>query len=146
MLNLTNLTGAIVADVYFATCILIFVFRLLGKPQISHAVGYLQMLLALPLVYLIWQAPGLERPVLYFIQTGLMLAFILVETLLDYVLRVEFRKVRWSVISYVVFFFAATGGMVGVAANAGLIWKISAVALFLIMGVLAFVQRARTGL
>jgi len=146
MLTLTNLMGAVVADVYFATCILIFVFRLRGKTQISHAIGYFQMVLALPLLYLFWQALGLERPVLYFIQIGLMLAFILVATLLDYVLQLEFRKVRWSVISYVVFFFAATGGMVGVVATAGPLWTLFAAVLFFIMAALAFVQRAVTGL
>jgi hypothetical protein len=50
------------------------------------------------------------------------------------------------VISYVVLFFTGTGGMLGVAANAGSGWSILAVILFLIMAVLAFVQRAFTGL
>jgi len=46
------------------------------------------------------------------------------------------------VISYVTFFFAAAGGMIGVANLAGSGWAIAAVILFLIMAVLAFVQRA----
>ena len=49
------------------------------------------------------------------------------------------------VISFVVLFFAAAGGMLGVAANAGRGWTISGVILFLVMAVLAFVQRAVTG-
>ena len=44
------------------------------------------------------------------------------------------------------FIFAATGGMIGVASLAGAGWAIAAVILFLIMAVLAFVQRAVTGL
>ena len=75
-----------------------------------------------------------------------MLAWLVVEALLDYVLKVEFRNVRWMVISYVVLFFAGTGGMVGVAANAGRRWSILAIILFLIMTVLAFVQRTVTGM
>jgi hypothetical protein len=146
MLSITNLIGALVADAYFATCILVFIFRLLGKAQISHAIGYLQMLIALPLAYLLFNAPALARPALYIVQAGLLLVFIVVETLLDYVLHVKFRKVRWAVISYVVLFFAATGGMLGVAAKAGPVWTLSAVALFLIMAALAFAQRAATGL
>ena len=69
-----------------------------------------------------------------------------VELLLDYVLKIEFRQVTWTVISYVMLFFAATGGMLGVAANGGRVWMISAVILYLVMAVLAFVQRAVTGM
>jgi hypothetical protein len=36
--------------------------------------------------------------------------------------------------------------MLGVAANAGRGWSISAIILFLIMAILAFVQRAVTGM
>jgi hypothetical protein len=50
------------------------------------------------------------------------------------------------VISYVILFFAGTGGMLGVAANAGRGWAISAIILFLIMAALAFVQRTVTGM
>ena len=75
-----------------------------------------------------------------------MLAWLVVEALLDYILKVDFRNVRWMVISYVVLFFAGTGGMLGVAANAGRGWSISGIILFLIMAALTFVQRAVTGM
>ncbi len=75
-----------------------------------------------------------------------MLAYLLVELLLDYVFKIEFRQVRWMVISYVTLFFAGTGGMIGIAGNAGGRWTILSVILFLIMTVLAFLQRAKTGL
>jgi hypothetical protein len=101
--------------------------------------------LAIPLVYLLVEAPQLERPALYYIQIGLMLAWLLVEALLDYILKFDFRKVQWMVISYVVLFFAGMGGMLGVAANAGRGWTIVVGILFLIMAVLAFVQRSVTG-
>jgi len=50
------------------------------------------------------------------------------------------------VASFVVFYFAGMGGMIGVAAEAGRGWTISAVVLFFIAAVLAFVQRATTGI
>jgi hypothetical protein len=75
-----------------------------------------------------------------------MLAWIVVEALLDYILKIDFRHVRWMVISYVVLFFAGAGGMLGVAANAGRGWSIVAIVLFIIMAILAFVQRAVTGM
>jgi len=146
MLEKTNLLGAITAIAFFVSAILVFAFRLLGKPQYGHWIGYFEFLLAIPLIFLLAKASQLERPALYYIQIGCMLAWLVLEALLDYILKVDFRQVRWMVISYVVLFFAGTGGMLGVASNAGRGWSISAIILFLIMAVLTFVQRAITGM
>jgi hypothetical protein len=146
VLETTNRLGAVVAVAFYISAILVFFFRLIGKPQMGHWIGYFEFLLATPLVYLLVTGVQLGRPVLYFIQVGCMLAWLLVEALLDYILKVDFRQVRWMVISYVVLFFAGTGGLLGVAANAGRVWSISAIILFLIMAVLTFVQRRVTGM
>jgi hypothetical protein len=146
MLEKTNLIGAITAISFFVSASLVFVFRLLGKPEYGRWIGYFEFLLAIPLIYLLIQAPQLNRPVLYYIQIGCMLAWLVVEALLDYILNVDFRNVRWMVISYVVLFFAGTGGLLGVAAQAGRSWSIAAIVLFLTMAVLTFVQRAVTGM
>ena len=49
------------------------------------------------------------------------------------------------VVGFVTLYFAALGGMIGVAALAGRAWTLSAIALFFVTAVLAFVQRAVTG-
>jgi len=146
MLEKTNLLGAITAIAFFASAILVFVFRLLGKPQYENWIGYFEFLLAIPLIFLLIQAPQLGRPTLYYIQIACMLAWLVLEALLDYILKVDFRNVRWMVISYVVLFFAGTGGLLGVASNAGRGWSILAIILFLIMAMLTFIQRAITGM
>jgi hypothetical protein len=146
MLEKTNLLGAIVAIAFYVSAILVFIFRLSGLPQYGHWIGYFEFLLAIPMIFLLLKAPQLERPVLYYVQIGCMLAWLFVEALLDYILKIDFRNVRWMVISYVVLFFAGTGGMLGVARNAGHGWSISALILFFIMAVLTFVQRAVTGM
>jgi hypothetical protein len=146
MLEKTNLLGAIVAVAFFVSAILVFVFRLLGKPQYGHWIGYFEFILALPLIFLLIQAPQLQRPALYYIQIGCMLAWLIVEALLDYILKIDFRHVRWILISYVVLFFAGAGGMLGVSSNAGPGWSIVSIVLFLIMTILTFVQRAVTGM
>jgi hypothetical protein len=146
MLEKTNLLGAIVAVAFYISAILVFTFRLLGKPQYEYWLGYFEFLLAIPLIFLLLKAPQLARPTLYYIQIACMLTWLVLEALLDYILKVDFRNVRWMVISYVVIFFAGTGGMLGVASNAGRGWSISAISLFLIMAVLTFVQRAITGM
>jgi hypothetical protein len=146
MLEKTNLLGAVTAIAFFVSAILVFAFRLLGKPQYENWLGYFEFLLAAPLIFLLVKAPQLGRPTLYYIQIGCMLAWLVVEALLDHILKVDFRNVQWMVISYVVLFFAGTGGMLGVAANAGRGWSVPAIILFLIMAVLTFVQRAITGM
>ena len=83
---------------------------------------------------------------LYYIQIGAILLWLLVELLLDYVFKIEFRQGRWMVITYVVLFFAGAGGLLGLAANAGTTVKIIAIILFLVMAVLTFIQRKVTGM
>jgi hypothetical protein len=146
MLGKMDLLGAVVAIAFYVSAILVFSFRLLGKPQVGVWIGYFEFLLAIPMIFLLMKAPQLERPALYYIQISCMLAWLLVEALLDYILKIDFRNVRWMVISYVVLFFAGTGGMLGVASNAGRGWSIPAIVLFLIMTVLTFIQRAVTGM
>jgi hypothetical protein len=99
-----------------------------------------------PLGYLLLKAYEFQRPALYFIQVVVMITWIIVLFVLDYWLKIEFRQTQWMVISFIMLFFAGTGGMLGVAALAGREWTISAVILFLIMAILAFVQRSLTGI
>lgn len=141
-----NLMGAILAHLIYIIVTLIFVARLIGKPHLGHYLGLLLMITAIPLVYLLTVAPSLERAPLYYIQISLMLAYLFVELLLDYILKLEFRNVRWMVIPYIMIFFAGSGGMIGVASHAGSIWSVTAVILFIVMAILAFVQRAVVGL
>jgi hypothetical protein len=141
-----NRIGAVVALIIYAVCILIFCSRLADKPRVEHWLGLALMLALIPLVYLIVTAPNYTRPPLYYVQVSLMIVFLIVELLLDYVLKIPFREERWIVIAYVILFFGATGGMLGVAATAGRVWAVSSVWLFLAMAALAFVQRAKTGM
>lgn len=146
LLSRANLAGAAAAVAMLALCIAVFVARLAGRPAVGHAVGGAQFALVVPLVALLVLAPRLGRPWLYYLQVGLMLAFLVVEFALDYALRVDFRGSRAAVIPYVMLFFAGTGGMVGAASLAGRGWTVAAGALFLATAVLAFVQRGVTGL
>jgi hypothetical protein len=141
-----DLLGAWVAAAIFILSSLVFVSRLVEKPDWEYWLGLALLLTALPLSYLLIQAPGHHRPPLYYLQIGLMLAYLAVQLVLDYVLQVEFRQVRWAVIAYVMLFFGGAGGMIGVASAAGKGWMLASVVLFLVMAVLAFVQRAVTGM
>ncbi len=75
-----------------------------------------------------------------------MIAFIIVEFLLDWYPKIDFRNNLMIVVPYVMLFFGATGGMIGVASLAGKRWAVVTIASFLIMAVLAFIQRQVTGM
>lgn len=146
MMGRMNLLGAAIAIGYYVLVISVFVARLLGRPRWEHGLGFIVLLLGFPLALLLATAPRLQRPALYYVQVVLLLLYLVVEALLDYAFKVDFRQVRWMTVSYATLFFAASGGMLGVAPLAGRPWGVTAIVLFLIMAVLAFVQRAITGM
>ena len=141
----TALIGAITAHIIFISSITTFLSRMIFGTQPGHWLGIPILLMVFPLAYLFIVAPKQKQPVLYYIQVGLMLLWIIVLFLVDYLFQVDFRQTQWMVISYVILYFAGMGGMIGVAAEAGRGWTISAVILFFLAGILAFVQRAVTG-
>jgi len=96
--------------------------------------------------YLLIKAPKFNRPPLYYVQIVIMLVFLIGLFLADYILKYNFRQTQWMVISFVVLYCAGMGGMIGIAAWAGRTWTISAITLFFIAVILAFVQRAVTGI
>lgn len=140
-----DLLGAIVAHVIFVSSILTFLARMFLGTGPGHWIGIPILLMAFPLAYLLARAPEFGRPFIYYLQVGLMITWLIILFILDYLLHYNFRDTQWMVISYVVLYFAGMGGMIGLASNAGRNWTISSVILFLIAGVLAFIQRLVTG-
>ena len=118
-INRTNLFGAIVANIINTSTISLFTLRLLGKPDIGHWIGILVQLSITPLAYLLYSAKSLKRAKIYYIQISLMIVFIIVEFLLDWYPKIDFRDNLTIIIPYVMLFFGATGGMIGVASLAG---------------------------
>ena len=142
---MANTVGAITANVYMLLIIAVFSARLMRSPQIERWIGLVSALVIVPLIYLFLSGVQTNRSGIYFVWLALMLSFALFELIFDQILRSDFRNTRWAVIAYVVFFFAATGGMIGVASQAGRPWSIATSGVFLIMAVLAFIQRKITG-
>ena len=126
--------------------IAMFTARILGWLEIGRWTGIISSLVIIPLIYLFVIGLKTDRPKIYFVWLALMLLFLLFELIVDDILQVDFRSVNWAVIPYVMFFFAATGGMIGVAMQAGKLWTRLTYIMFLIMAIMAFVQRGITGL
>jgi len=143
---MANLVGAITANVYMLLIIAVFISRILGWLEIGRWIGIASSLVLIPLIYLFVIGLKTDRPKIYFVWLVLMILFLFFELVVDDILQVDFRSVNWAVIPYVMFFFAATGGMIGVASQAGKSWAITTVIVFFIMAILAFIQRGITGL
>ncbi len=142
----SNRVGGVVSLIALALCILIFLFRLGGFTEIERILGILFLLTGVPFLYLLFLAREHHRTGIFYIQISAILLFILMELSLDYLFKIEFREVPWMTISYVIFFFAGTGGLIGIASLAGKRWGTAAIVLFLVMTFLAFWQRAKTGM
>ncbi len=138
--------GAVAAQIVFISAIITFTSRMIFKLPPGHWIGTPILLMAFPLGYLLLKAPEFNRPFLYYVQIGLMLVWLIVLFVVDYVLKYDFRQTQWMVISFVVLAYGGMGGMIGIAALAGRGWTISAIILFLIAAVLGFVQRWVTGI
>lgn len=141
-----NVLGAVVAHVIYVSSIVTFLARMVLGVRPGHWIGIPILLMAFPLGYLLMRAPGFGRPWLYYVQLSVMLAWLVVLFMVDYVFRFDFRQTQWMVIAYVMLYFAGIGGMIGISAQAGRGWALSAMILFVIAGILAFVQRAVTGI
>ena len=139
------LLGAIIAVADNILIIALLLARLTGKPRVEFWLGLILICSIVPLVYLIASSTHSNQPLIYYVWLGLMILFLCVELMLDYIIGFEFRRIRWMAISYVMLFFGATGGMIGVAARAGQGWMLGAVITFLIMAAVAFYQRVKTG-
>jgi hypothetical protein len=144
--RMANLVGAITANVYMLLIIAVFISRILGWLEIGRWIGIASSLVLIPLIYLFVIGLKTDRPKIYFVWLVLMILFLFFELVVDDILQVDFRSVNWAMIPYVMFFFAATGGMIGVASQAGKSWAITTVIVFFIMAILAFIQRGITGL
>jgi len=122
--DVLNLVGAVTTLSYFLSCSLIFVLRLVGRAGPRGARRSAR-----------WHSPcrsscscrsTAAREGDDLLRPGRpSLLFITFEAVVDAILRVDFRSTRWTLVAYVVFFFAATGGMLGVASLAGPAWLIA---------------------
>jgi hypothetical protein len=141
-----DLIGALVAYVIFLSSIFVFGLRLAGQKQVGDLAGVPILVMAVPLVYLLFTGPAAGRGWLYYVQVSLMISWIAILFFVDYYPGYDFRDNLALVIGFVVFYFAALGGMIGVASLAGRGWLLGAVILFFITLVLAFWSRWATGI
>ncbi|MFO7610989.1 MAG: hypothetical protein R6W99_00680 [Clostridia bacterium] len=142
MPEFNELFGAMTAAAVYLTAAMVFVFKLAGMPRAGYWTGLVEFMMIIPLGYLFISGFENKRPFVYFLQTGLMISWLCMMLMLDYIRQSEFRKTKWKIIAYTIWFFAGTAGMLGVAAKAGGVWLAAAIVMFASMTVLTFTQNS----
>jgi hypothetical protein len=140
-----NLLGSILANINNLLLIFIFLARINHYPRTEYFFGLIFIITVIPLAWMFIKAFEFSQSFIYFLQLGLMIIFILVELILDYILKLDFRHNRNIVIPYVTLFYASFGGMIGIASQSGKIWTIVTILTFLIMVGLSLSMHFKTG-
>ena len=91
----------------------IFVARLLGWEILESVLGIFVLLLIIPLTWVIWQNYWEGREWWTYGLPGLLVAFLLVELLLDYVFALDFRSSAVLLWPYLVLYYSSSMVMVG---------------------------------
>jgi len=99
---------------------LIFIFLIRkDKMVLLKRIGWVYLLLAIPAVYGIFLVSQEQKAVQYSIFLGIFLAFLALEGLYDYILKIPFRN-NWKLLTpYLVLYYAMNYGFVV------MVWKTS---------------------
>ena len=117
----------------------IFVAQKLGREKLVKAFGILWLWLIIPLALVFvayWQAGREARILFYF---GLIFLYMLVELLLDYVFKIDFRSKPVMHVPYIILEYVALFSLIAIAFDIGQTWgMIVAICFWILMGGLFF--------
>ena len=102
---------------------LIIIFLVRNKIALLQRIGWIYFLLAIPAVYGIFLVIKENKAVQYTMFLGIFLAFLAIEGLYDYILKIDFRtnfRKNWKLlIPYLILYYAMSYGFVV------MVWKTS---------------------
>ena len=102
---------------------LIIIFLVRNKIAVLKRIGWIYFLLAIPAAYGIFLVIKENKAVQYAIFLGIFLAFLAIEGLYDYILKIDFRtnfRKNWKLlIPYLILYYAMSYGFIV------MVWKIS---------------------
>ena len=139
-----NLLGPFIANINNILMIFLFLARIYKYPKIEYWLGVVFMLSIVPITYMLIKAIESKRAILYFVQLSLMIVFIVVEFLWDYILKLDFRQNQNYVIPFLILFYSSFGGMIGIASHSGKQWTVITVITFLLMTTVSLIMHFKT--
>jgi hypothetical protein len=115
--------------------ILLFLVRK-NRLDLVNRFGWIYLLLAVPAAYGIFLVQQENRTVQYSIFLGIFLAFLFVEWLFDYVLKINFRenwRKNWKwMVPYLGLYYAMNYGFVVMPWKSSLAWGLTMLGLFIV--------------
>jgi hypothetical protein len=93
--------------------LLILIFIIRGKHlSFIESYGWIYLLLAIPAIYLFYTVRSDQKAIQYRIFLGIFLFYLLVEGLLDFAFKTDFRA-NWSVLGpYIALYYAMNYGFI----------------------------------
>jgi len=116
---------------------LIFIFLIRkNRPSLLRRSGWAYLLLAIPAAYGISLVIQEQKPVQFIIFLGIFLAYLVLEWLYDFVLKVSFRedwRRNWKLVTpYLLLYYAMNYGFVAMSWKTSMIWGVIMLCLFTI--------------
>lgn len=139
-----NLLGSVITNINNILLIFLFLARIYKYPKVEYWLGVVFLLSIVPLTYMLIKAVESKKTMIYFVQISLMIGFIVVEFLLDYLLKLDFRQNQNYVIPFLILFYASLGGMIGIASHSGKQWTVITVITFLLMTIISLIMHFKT--
>jgi len=122
----------------------IFVAQKQGKEKLVRQFGVTWLLLAIPLTVVYVRYWMLAKPAWVMIYFSFILFYMLVEWLLDYVFKYDFRSRKITHVPYIILEYIALFGLVGIAFEIDKTWGFVVTASFwLLLGSLIYLYAGK---
>lgn len=102
----------IMANLFNLLMVGIFLSRPAGLQQLEHALGIILLVLTLPTLFCLIRNAMLKRGTWYWLLPLLLVLFLLLELLLEYIFLPGFRQTRWLG-PYLGLYYLSLMGMIG---------------------------------
>lgn len=143
-LGVFNLVFVITAVLFNLFIVGVFIAQKKGQLKLVRRFGSLMLALALPLIVVFINYLVVGRPLWIMIYFGFIFLYILVEWLLDYALKIEFRKKWITHIPYIILEYIALFGLIGIAFAINRTWGyIVSVSFWAVLGSLIYLYAGR---
>jgi hypothetical protein len=104
----------VIANLINLGMVSIFLLRTRHRQRLERRIGWLQIALAVPLLIILIYNVIERREWWTIVMPALLITFLLVELMLDYILRWNFRQ-TWLLGPYLLLYYTALMGMIGYA-------------------------------
>lgn len=120
--------------------IIIFSFRRAGNMKAMKICGYIYFLLAIPAIYAIILGATSGKPFAYTVFLGIFIAYLVIECIYDFILKIDFRKKWYLLAPYLLLFIPMNYGFIVMPWKESLVKGVIMAGLFIIQTILNLVS------